>query len=603
MRKSTSQVDSSRTLLFIISLFFLTTAAVCTPGGKYRRPNVILISLDTVRADRLGCYGHRGINTPNIDFLAAQGVLFEKAIAPAPLTLPSHTTILTGLYPNNHGVRDNTTYRLSEKALTLAEILKENGYRTAATVGAFVLDSSRGLDQGFDYYDDELPKPTKAFASVLSNVEDNRIREREVAERTASVVTRKAISWLRENSDEKFFLWIHYFDPHYPYTPPPPYSMKYRGRPYYGEIAFVDENIGSVMEKLRDFELIDNTLVIIVGDHGESLGEHKEYTHCIFIYDSTTRVPLIMSWPGRIPAGVIVNDVVSLADVLPTILEFLEIGPVDGLDGVSLVDIIGGKGSGERFIYSESLFPYLNYGWSQVYSLRGARWKYIKAPEPELYDMSRDRLETKNLFDTEREVATRLAELLETMISEKPAQESVLAESAELSTQDRERLESLGYISGAPPVRENASLRDPKEMIALHDRINISRQAMREGRIDEALGLLEEVIAQDPTNALARNLIGMIYNKLQDIPNARAQFQKAVELNPNLTDAYCNLGNLHFQGENYSKAAYYYEKALELEPSAGDYCLILAEIYSRMGDDQRAEALYRRANELGYSAP
>jgi len=376
--------------LFLLSTFLVVlSGVVCAPGSKETGPNVILISMDTVRADRLGCYGHRGINTPSIDFLASHGVRFQNAIAPAPLTLPSHTTLLTGLYPTTHGVRDNTTFRLSEKALTLAEILKENGYRTAATVGAFVLDSSRGLDQGFDYYDDELPKPKARSDRLLPDgVPD--IGMREVSERPAGVVTRRALSWLRDNSDEKFFLWIHYFDAHYPYTPPPPYSREYQKRPYYGEIAFVDRNIGMILDELRTSELLDNTLIIVTGDHGESLGEHREYTHCIFIYDSTIKIPLIMSWAGKIPAGTVIGDVVSLADVVPTILDFLGIDPGHGMDGVSLVDVISGRSEGERFVYSESMFPYLNYGWSRVYGIRGPRWKYIETSNPELFDLSRD---------------------------------------------------------------------------------------------------------------------------------------------------------------------------------------------------------------------
>ncbi|MFQ6104663.1 MAG: tetratricopeptide repeat protein [Candidatus Glassbacteria bacterium] len=586
------------TLVAIVSLIIIWTVTRKKPDR-----NLVLITVDTIRADRLHCYGYDEISTPNMDFLAANGVLFENAISPAPLTLPSHTTLLTGLYPQTHGVRDNTTYKLSDKAVTLAEILHDNGYNTAAVVGAFVLHSSYGLDQGFEYYNDELPNPPMTFTSPFSSQKAPRIRMKEISERPASIVTKRALSWLRQSSDERFFLWIHYYDPHFPYNPPPPYSSKYLERPYDGEIAFVDNNIGAILTQLRNDGLLDRTLVVLAGDHGEGLGEHEEETHSIFLYEPTIRVPLIMSYPDRIPSGTRVNSVVSLVDVVPTILELLAVPAPTDLNGMSLLDLLEKSDAGSRFVYSESMYPYLNYGWSKLKSIRGQQWKYIKAPSPELYNVTEDPFELNNLIHSETDVAARLEASLDSILSETSSKDTSLAEDVSLSAMDRERLLALGYIAGAPPVRDKESLKDPKDMIKYHDLINKGEKAMETGSFDEALEDFKRVISADSDNALVHNLAGMIYYQLNDTSKARIEFENAIELNPNLTDAHHNLGNIYFHQENYTEAASCYEKSVELEPAAGDYWAALGQIYARMGEMRKAEKSYRRALELGFSSP
>ncbi len=593
-----------RTFLIVLISLIVVFVAVFQFGIRQGDRNLIIITVDTVRADRLGCYGYRDIRTPNIDFLAANGVLFENAISAAPLTLPSHTTILTGLYPTVHGVRDNTTYRLSDKAITLTEILRENGYRTGAVVGAFVLDSSYGLDQGFDTYDDELTGPSGSLTGVPIKDDASRVKMKEISERPASVVTRRVLSWLRKNRDETFFLWIHYYDPHFPYNPPPPFSSKYLNDPYVGEIASVDNNIGAVIGELRKTGMLEKTLIVVAGDHGEGLGDHQEQTHSIFVYDSTIRVPLIMSCSDIIPAGSRINDVVSLADVVPTILELLEIESTARFDGVSLAGtMMSPVEQKERYVYSESMFPYLNYGWSEVHCLRGPRWKYIKAPVPELYDVSIDPLEMNNVAETEGGIVSQLDEILVAKIDSVEVNDSDLAADVALSGQDRERLAALGYLSGAPPVREKASLKDPKVMIEYHDLINRGEKALDSGMYDEALESFREVVGADPSNALVHNLIGMVYYQLGDTTTAKHHFEEAIELNPNLADAHHNLGNIYFQNENYREAAVYYENAVKLEPANGDYFVALAQIYARSGDRQKAGTAFDRAIELGATSP
>ncbi|MFQ6104000.1 MAG: sulfatase-like hydrolase/transferase [Candidatus Glassbacteria bacterium] len=565
--------------------------------------NLILITLDTVRADRLHCYGYEKIETPTIDSLAADGVLFENAIAPAPITLPSHTTLLTGLYPNIHGVRENTTYRLSDKATTLAEILKDNGYSTGAVVGAFVLDSGYGLDQGFTYYDDDMYDPTSHDEMVLVSPEGNRLRMTKISERTASPVTKKAVLWLRNRMDERFFLWVHYYDPHVPYRPPPPFSTRYREDPYSGEIAYVDYHLKSIIDELKNKKLLEKTLIVIAADHGESLGEHSEQTHGVFIYESTVKVPLILHYPERLPKGVRVRSTVTLADVVPTVLDLLEIECRANFNGISLVDVIDGRSGADRYVFCESMLPYLNYGWGKVFGLRNSSWKYIKAPIPELYNISRDPTETNNLIDTEKDVAERLDVQLAEMISKSPVEEMDLAETARLSSEDKEKLLSLGYVSGAPPVKRDISLRDPKEMIQYHELILRGHKEMQNGNLDEALAAFQEVVRGDSSNAMAHNFIGAIYYQRNDTAKALAEFQKALEFNPDLVAVHQNLGAFYYHRNNLSRAASHYMRAIDLDPSEEEYYIALAKIYEKTGDYRKSEETYDRAFKQGCRSP
>lgn len=588
--------------LILLAICF---AAVFKFAKKDAGGNLILFTLDTVRADRLGCYGYEKISTPNIDYLAANGVLFENAIATAPLTLPSHTTILTGLYPQVHGIRDNTTYKLSEKAVTLAEVLSEHGYKTGAVIGSFVLDSYHGLDQGFAVYNDEMPGPEPRSTDVFGEVgpEKIRMKMKKISERPSSAVTMRASTWLKKNKGERFFLWIHYYDAHHPYTPPPDFSSKYAEVPYDGEIASVDKGIGVILDELRSSGLIENTLVVIAGDHGEGLGEHEEQTHSIFIYESTVRVPLIMSYPDEITGSKRVDAVVSLVDVMPTILDILDIDHSLTMDGVSLLGMIEGNEPRERAVYSESMFPYLNYGWSELQSVRTSDWKYIRSPEPELYNVKEDPAELRNIISERRDVAERLETALDSLIAVAADEDSGLAEEASLSDSDRERLAALGYVSGAPPALEQASLKNPREMIRFHDLIYQGAKVMEEGRYEEALAIFKEVISEEPTNALARHLLGMAYYQREDYKSAQEEFLEAIKLNPNLSDAHHNLGNIYLQDGKLEEAAACYEKAIELDPRAGEYYIALGQIYARMGKMEQARSAYEKAIGFGYSSP
>ena len=590
-------------IVFLLVVILPGISYIYFSREKASSGNILLITLDTVRADRLHCYDYETISTPNIDHLAAGGVQFENAIAPAPMTLPSHVSLLTGLYPLVHGVHDNSMYRLSDRAITLAEIMRDNGYRTGAVVGAFVLDSSYGLDQGFGYYDDEFPDPALHSMITVTSDEGNRVRMKKVNERDAASVTEKAINWLDTNSEHAFFLWVHYYDAHFPYLPPAPFSTRYGGDAYAGEIASIDQQLGFILDELRAKGLIDKTLIVLVGDHGEAVGEHEETTHGIFIYESSVRVPLILHYPGRLPPGKKISATVSLVDVVPTILDLLDIHSGTDFGGLSLTHILENDTNEERFVFCESMFPYLNYGWSKIFGLRSDRWKYIKTPHPELYDISQDPHELNNLIQQESTVAVKLDSILVRMISKTSDDEANLAESARLSDEDRDRLLALGYITGVPAARGTASLRDPKEMIRYHRLITDGERAMQEGLTDSALTIFDEIVKADSTNAYVHNMMGTIRYQMKDIAGAREEFQKAIEYNPDIAVAYQNLGNIHYHNREFQEAASYYEKAVELDPNEQEYYIGLAGIYEILGDNVKAEGTYRKAIDRGYTTP
>ena len=341
---------------------------------------IVVITLDTIRADRLSAYGFRSASQPALDRLAREGVVFDQAISVAPLTLPAHTSLFTGLFPPGHGVRDNISPPAHPDLVMLAEVLREQGYRTGAFTGSIVLGQDRGLAQGFEHY-------TDSERSTLGGDWQRGIQRR------ADVVVADAIDWLDAVAGSRFFLWTHFYDPHRPYDPPEPYRSEYPD-PYLGEIAFVDSQIGRLLESLDRRGRLTGTLVVVAGDHGESLGDHGERDHGIFVYDAVLRVPLIMAGPGLEPARV--ASTVRLVDVMPTVLDLVG-RPIPAMDGVSLVDLMrGGPRGPGRDVYAESFYP-RRLGWAPLRTLRDERFKLIDAPRPELYDMTRDPFEQQNV--------------------------------------------------------------------------------------------------------------------------------------------------------------------------------------------------------------
>jgi arylsulfatase A-like enzyme/Tfp pilus assembly protein PilF len=520
--------------------------------------NLVIITLDTTRADRIGAYGEPSRATPNIDRLAAQGVLFEHAVAPAPLTLPAHATLFTGEDPPFHGVRDNGGYVLDAAKSTLAEQLKGRGYATGAFVGAFVLDSKFGLDQGFDQYFDSFDinrRPGSGFA--LGDIF-----------RPGSEVVDAALPWLEQHAHERFFAWMHFYDPHSPYEPPEPYRSIFSDRPYLGEIAYVDAQVGRVIEWLRNRQLLERTVIVVIGDHGEMLGEHGEGTHGLFIYEGSLHVPLIVRTPDPAMRDRRVPAVVRTQDVLPTVVELVggasafaeaaadkEAPPLQ-LKGVSLVRLMRGDAQDLNLdAYSESLYARNHFGWGELRSFRSGRFKLIDAPRPELYDLEQDPKEATNVYESRRALADRLR--VEVRRITQAAESGGRKQPTAIDPETRERLAALGYVGSFTNVAipEGETLPDPKDKIGVFNRM----QQAYEGK-NEPIAILEQVVAEDPQ----------------------------------IIDAWMMIGNEYAKRRQHARALGYYKRALELRPGYDLATINLANTYRRLGDDQAAMVGYQQ---------
>jgi choline-sulfatase len=427
---------------------------------------ILIVTLDTTRADYLSAYGSGPAWTPNLERLAADGVVFEQAMTVAPLTLPAHCSLFTGLLPTRHGVRDNAGGSLPAHHQTLAEVLKRRGFETAAFVGSVVLRTGRGLEAGFDTYNDGITEDRPAAGGGL--------------QRTADRVVDEAVAWLEGLRGTSFFLWVHLYDPHAPYDPPEPFRTAYGDDLYAGEIAFADAQIGRLLEVLDRRRVLDRTAVVIAGDHGESLNEHGENTHGIFIYQNVIRVPLILRVAGVSPRRV--PEVTRLVDVMPTVLELVG-APTPATDGVSLVAALtGGATTLDLEAYSESLYPE-RFGWSRLQSLRDGRFKLIEAPRPELYDLETDPAEQNNIYAKRPVIAAMMSRRLSALVPQDASRRHV-NDPVPLAPEAVERLVALGYVgaSRAPLNQADQPLPDPKDHINEYNRLVPRRLATSRSR-------------------------------------------------------------------------------------------------------------------------
>ncbi|MCZ6779074.1 MAG: sulfatase-like hydrolase/transferase [Acidobacteria bacterium] len=536
--------------------------------------NFLLITLDTLRADRVGCYGYENAMTPNLDRLAAEGVRFEDAVAPAPLTLPSHASLLTGLYPASHGLHTNGRQRLADSVPTLSERLAPHHARRAALVASVSLDSLFGLDRGFTHYDDRMPG-----AGSQNNILF-------LGERRGDEMARLAEEWLSDESGP-FFLWVHMFDPHAPYDAPGRWRERLSD-PYDAEVAFVDEALGQILESLRSRGLLDRTLIVVAGDHGESLGEHGEPTHGIFLYEGAVRVPLVLRYPAVLPAGRVVRSQVRLIDVMPTVLDLFGVAVPDRVEGVSLVDLLLGSDDDPGLdALLETRQPALQFGWSALSALRAGGWKYISAPREELYDLETDPGEVRNLAARELQRVGEMRSRLERIRAGlAPARE---AEAVRPEGELRRQLESLGYIGGLSHERSGAAGADPKQQVDLLPRIARASEAFEAREYEEAAGSLEAILVDDPSNIFCRRLLARSMLGMGRVEDGKRQYAKLLERAPADAEALNALGTITLRQGRLGEAEQYLRAAEEVNPWDPRIKNNLAYLQARRGDLDGAE--------------
>ena len=549
--------------------------------------NLVLITLDTTRADRLGAYGWTRVPTPNLDRIAGEGVVFEHAVAPAPLTLPAHSSLFTAKSPPQHGVRDNGGFFLDQRETTLAERLKAGGVTTGGFVGAYVLDRKWGIAQGFDRYVDDFD---------LSKFDTPSLGE---VERPGNEVADRALEWLQTVKSSRFFGWLHFYDAHSPYAPPEPYRARFADRPYLGEIAFVDAQIGRIRAFLEQERLLDRTVIVVIGDHGESLGDHGESTHGFFVYQSVLQVPLMVLAPYDALRGRRVADVVRTVDVMPTILDLMGIPFADNVEGRSLVPLMTGTVREMGLAaYAEAVYPRYHYGWSDLRSLTSDRFKFIEAPRPELYDLARDPNETRNLYEERRPLADRMAAILRAADSNSAAG---VRPAADVDPDTRARLAALGYVGTfvATPTADRAQLADPKDKIELFNLVITARELIHdEHDSDGGLKALRQVVDKDPQVIDAWLMMGNEYSRRREFSRALESFQRVLALKPDYDLAVFNMANVYRTIGKDEEALVGYRRLLELDPRNAQAHQAVAQLLVDHGKLGEAEAALNRALEI-----
>jgi choline-sulfatase len=537
------------------------TRVSATPD-RVGKPDVILITIDTLRADHVGCYGAQNVDTPALDGLAHDGVVFERAISQVPLTWPSHAVILTGTYPFQNGVQDFTGEPLGEKFRSVAQSFKSAGYATGAVVSAFVLDRSWGLARGFDYYDDE-------FAASEFRTKDLGLVERRAGDSVA-----RGIAWLKKTPRRPVFLWLHLYDPHSPYDPPEPFHSKYSEHLYDGEIAYADHELEKLIAWLKQNGVYESSLIVMVSDHGESLGEHGEDEHGFFVYNATVHVPLIVKPPAGsgISAGR-QSHPVQIAAVAPTLLELA------GLENVGVRDTIWTQfqdsplfaiKDGKEPAYSETFYPFSSFGWSPLRALESERFHFIDAPKPELYDLVADPAETRNIAADQPATVRVFQEKLKTLLARNPfGKKEGAAGAGNLSPDTQAMLRALGYFGFRAAVSPEAlkeGLADPKDKLWEFNAILKAEHAYGAQRDEEAEALLRQVEEKDPQIYVIPFLLGesaLRYGKWDD---AAKELQRCLELNPNFDNAMTGLALALTKLERDKEADNWLDKAVQVNP-------------------------------------
>jgi len=581
-----------RIIVVLIALTALSAAAQTAPKPAL---NVVLITIDTLRADHVGCYGYKQIKTPNIDGLAADGARFERAFAVVPVTLPSHTSMLTGTYPMLSGMHDFSGNKLSPLQPTLASVLKQAGYETGAVVASAVLDSRFGLNQGFDFYYDHFD---------FSRLDESNLDE---MERPGNLVADVALDWLAKNSQKKFFLWMHLYDPHFPYHLPEPYSREYAAQPYDGEIAFADEQVGRLLRFLKEKGIYQNTVIVLCGDHGESLGEHGEKTHGFFIYNATMHVPLIIRLPeNRLPengAARAIADPVSLVDLMPTVLGAVGLEVPSQVQGRSLLPQLRGEpdhddqAGRDRVLYGETFLPRIHFNWSELRASENTKYHFIDAPRPELYDLAKDPGEVHNLFTEKKAVAEEMRAKLVGMIRDYSAGKE-LAEKTSLDPALMERLKALGYAGfsgGSDPAISARDLPDPKDRIATYELISDAIADSQHGRYLESIEKLKSAIQTEPNSLPAHYLQGLDYYHLKRYAEAVEELQKAIQISPDYALASFNLGMAQAHAGQIDAAIATLQRTLQLDATNFEAAYNLGVAYLQKKQLEPAAAAFQQS--------
>jgi len=531
-----------------------------TLRSQATRPNVILITIDTLRADHVGCYGAQSVKTPILDSLANDGVVFERAISQVPLTWPSHAVILTGTYPFQNGVQDFTGQPLAPQFRSVAQAFQKAGYSTGAVVSAFVLDRSWGLSRGFDFYDD-------AFSAETFEKKETGLVDRRAAESVAH-----AIAWLKKTPRRPFFLWLHLYDPHSPYDPPEPYRSQYRTHLYDGEIAYADHELGNLMSWLKQNKLYDSSIIVALSDHGESLGEHGEDEHGFFVYNSTVHVPLIVKPPaGSGTASGRRSEPVETAAVGPTLLELAGVkDPIqDQFQSPALFARDGNKTTGSETTkdpaYSETFYPFSSFGWSPLHALESERFHFIQAPKPALYDLETDPGETRNILNDQPATVAVLTQKMQTLLAHNPFA-GQNPPSGNLSPDAQEKLRALGYFGFHAAVSADAlkqGLSDPKDKLWEFNAILKAQDAFQRDDNDKAEALLTEVQQKDPKIYVIPFMLGESALKQQNWQKAADELQRCLDLNPDFDNAMTGLSRALANLGRIEEANTWLDKALQ----------------------------------------
>ena len=592
-----------------------------SPAPLARAEHVVLVTLDTLRADRLGCYGNKDVATPRLDAIAAAGALAEQASAHVPLTRPSHASILTGLLPTEHGIRDNVSPAVVPGVPLLAEVFRKNGFATGAFVSSVVLAAQSGFDRGFDVYGDRF-EGASGDAQFLNTVQKK-------GEDTLG----EALAWLAAQKGKRVFLWVHLYEPHDPYEPPEPYASRYVGRPYDGEVAWTDELVGRLDDRLAALAIRDRTALVVTADHGEGLGEHGEHLHGFFAYQTTLRVPLIVRGPG-VAAGTRLTSTARLVDVFPTALELAGLAAPAGITGRSLAPALrGGPAAPEPVTYAETLVPLLHFGWSDLRVVREGRWKYIQAPRPELYDLQSDPGETRDLSAPEAARANAMRAALGRILDKERAAGS---SAAPLSPELMEKLGALGYVGGAGPAETATPGADPKDKIGEFRVVNslireallayhagdhaasaaklrrvlaagvhsyevhfyLARALLALGQPEAAGPHFEEAARRAPAHAEAWDGAAQSRLRRGDLEGALARLRAGQAAVPEDASLRITEARVLRDARRYDEAVRAYETALALAPASARVRTQLGELLRDTGRPEEAIARFREATEL-----